>query len=70
MEIFCNFRSVLEWKTGREILSSSRLEILERILVNNFSLSEAEDNTSGSLIRGGIVDLPLSRTLLAICQKS
>ena len=70
MEIFCNFRSVLEWKTGREILNSSRLEILEKILVNNFSLSEAEDNTSAPLNRGGIVDLPLSRTLLAICQKS
>ena len=33
-------------------------------------LSNAEDNTSGSLNRGGIADLPLLRTLLAICQKS
>ena len=31
-------------------------------------LSNAEDNTSGSLNRGGIADLPLLRTLLAIRQ--
>ena len=29
-----------------------------------------EDNTSGSLNRGSIADLPLLRTLLAIRQKS
>ena len=39
-------------------------------LTNNLPLSDAEDNTSGSLNRGGVVDLPLLRTLLAICQKS
>ena len=33
-------------------------------------LSNAEDNTSGSLNRGGIADLSLLRTLLAIRQKS
>ena len=37
---------------------------------NNFTLSDAEDNTSGLLNRGGIADLPLLRTLLAIRQKS
>ena len=32
----------------------------------NLSLSDAEDNLSGTLNRGGIADLPLLRTLLAI----
>ena len=49
---------------------SSRLEFLEKFLANNIALSDAEDNTSGLLNRGGIADLPLLRTLLAICQKS
>ena len=38
-------------------------------LANNFPLSDAEDNTSGLLNRRVIADLPLLRTLLAICQK-
>ena len=44
----------------------------DRVLrkVFNFALSDAEDNTSGSLSRGVIADLPSLRTLLAICQKS
>ena len=33
-------------------------------------MSDTEDNTSGPLYRGGIADLPLLRTLLAIHQKS
>ena len=70
IEILCSFRLVLEGKTGKEIPESSRLEFLEKFLGNNFALSEAEDNTSGPLNRGGIADLPLLRTLLAICQKS
>ena len=37
---------------------------------NNFALSDAEDSTSGLLNRGGIADLLLLRTLLAILQKS
>ena len=49
---------------------SSRLEFKEKFSANNFALSNAEDNTSGPLNRGGIADLPLLRTLLAICQKS
>ena len=65
MEILCSFRLVLEGKTGKEIPESSRLEFLEKFLVNNFALSDAEDNTSGPLDRGGIADLPLLRTLLA-----
>ena len=70
MEILCSFRLVLEGKTGKEIPESSRFEVLENFLANNFALSDAEDNTSGPLNRGGIADLPLLRTLLAIRQKS
>ena len=69
-EILCIFRLVLEGKTGKEIPKSSRLEFLEKFSANNFALSDAEDNTSGPLNRGGIADLPLLRTLLAIHQKS
>ena len=70
IEIFCSFRLVLEGKTGKEIPELSRLEFSEKFLANNFTLSEAEDNTSGPLNRGDIADLPLLRTLLAIRQKS
>ena len=65
-EILCSFRLVLVGKTGEEMLESSRLEFLEKFSANNFALSDAEDNTSSPLNRGGIVDLPLLRTLLAI----
>ena len=41
----------------------------DKQLANNFVFSDAEDSTSGPLNRGGIVDLPLLRTILAICQK-
>ena len=68
-EILCSFKLVLEGKTGKEIPESSRLEFLEKFSANNFALSDAEDNTSGLLNRGGIADLPLLRTLLAIRQK-
>ena len=70
IELLCSFRLVLEGKTGKEIPKSSRLEFLEKFLANNFALSEVEDNTSEWLNRGGIADLPVLRTLLAICQKS
>ena len=68
-EILCSFKLVLEGKTGKKISESSRLEFLEKFSVSNFALSDAEDNTSGSLNRGEIADLPLLKTLLAICQK-
>ena len=64
-EILCGFRLVLEEKTGKKI--PELLEFLKKFSVGNFALSEAENNTSGLLNRGGIADLPLSRTLLAIC---
>ena len=59
MEILCSFRLVLEGKAGKEIPEPSRLEFLEKILANNFVLSDAEDNVSGPLNRGGIADLTL-----------
>ena len=67
MEILCSFRLVLEGKTVKEIPKSSRLEFLEKFLANNFALSDTED-----LFRQQMAtpDLPLLRTLLAICQKS
>ena len=68
MEI-CSFILVLEGKTGKEILESSRLEFLEKLVANSFALSNAENNTSMSLNRGCIEDLPLLRIQLAICQK-
>ena len=63
MEILCCFKLVLEGKTGKETPKSSRLEFKEKFSANNFALSDAEDNTSGLLNRGGIADLPLLRTL-------
>ena len=57
-------------ETGKEIPESSRLEFIEKISANNFALSDAEDKTFGPLNRGGIADLPLLRTLLAIRQNS
>ena len=48
---------------------SSRLEFLEKFSENNFALSDAEDNTSGLLNRGGIANLPLLRTVLAILSQ-
>ena len=57
-------------KISKEIPESSRLEFLEKFSANNFAVSDAEDNTSGPLNRGGIADLYLLRTLLAIRQKS
>ena len=46
-EILCSFKLVLEWKSGKKIPESSRLEFLEKFSANNFALSDAEDNTSG-----------------------
>ena len=70
MEILYSFILVLEGKTGKQIPESSRFKFLEKFLANNFALLDAADNTSGPLNRGGIADLPLLRTLLAMRQKS
>ena len=69
-EILCSFKLLLEGKTGKEIPESSRSEFSEKFSANNFALPDTEDNTCEPLNRGGIADLPLLRTLLAICQKS
>ena len=63
MEILCNFKLVLERKTGKGIPESSRLELLEKFLANKFTLSDAEGNASNPLNRQGIADLTLLRTL-------
>ena len=68
-EILWSFRSVLQGKTGKEIPESSRLEYLEKFSTNDFALSDAEDNSSGTLNRGSIADLLLLSTLL-LRQKS
>ena len=67
--ILLTIKLVLEGKTGKEIPESSRLKFLEKFSENNFILSDAEENTSGLMNRGGIADLPLLRILLVICQK-
>ena len=69
-EILCSFGLVLEGETGKGIPESSRLEFLEKFVAENFALSYAEGSTSGPLNKGGITDLSLLRTLLAIRQKS
>ena len=58
-EILCNSRLILEGKTGKEIATSLRLEFFKKFLANNFTLSDAKDNTSGPINRGGIADLLL-----------
>ena len=69
MEISHSLRLILQGRTVKEIPESSRLEFLEKFLRNNFALSDVEGNTSRLLNRGGIADLPLLRTLLAIRTK-
>ena len=63
-EILCNFRLVLEGKTGKEIPESSRLEFLEKFLANNFPLSDAEYNNSELLNIEGISRfIPVENTI-------
>ena len=57
-------------KRDNEIPESSRLDFLEKFSANHFTWSDAEGKTSKPLNRGGIADLSLLRTLLAIRQKS
>ena len=69
IEILCSFKLVLEWKAAKEIPESAILKFLEEFSAKD-NTSDAEDNTSWPLNRGGIADLPLLGTLLAIHQKS
>ena len=64
------FRLVQDAKAGKEMPESSGSEFLEKFLVNNFTLSDAGDNTSRLLNSESIADLPLLGILLAIHQKS
>ena len=66
----CSFRFFLEGETVKNIPESSRLEFLWKILVNNFVLLNAEENTFGVLNARGIADLPWLRTLLGIRRKT
>ena len=67
MEISYSFRM-----KGKQVkrYQSHQDRVLRKVLANNFALLDAGDNISRLLNRGGTVDLPLLRTLLAICQKS
>ena len=66
-----SYRSIMQFQiTDKEIPESSRLEFSEKFSENTFASSDAEDNTSGPLNRGGLADLTLLRTLSAIRQKS
>ena len=60
----CSFKLVLEEKAGKEIPES------EKFLANNLALSDAEDDTSGPLNRGGIANLAMLTTLIVIRQMS
>ena len=64
------FQIISRGQRSKEVPESSRSEFFEKFLANNFTLSDAVDNTYGPLNRGGITDLPLSKTVLAIHQKS
>ena len=57
-------------KTGKEIPEWSKLKFSEKILADNFGLSDAEDNTSVPLNRESTADLSLLRTILVIRQCS
>ena len=63
MEILCSFKLALEGKTGKEIPVLSRLVFLEKFSANNYALSDAEDNTSRPLNRGGIADVFVENTI-------
>ena len=63
MEILCRFRLALEKKTGKEIPEPSKIRVISKNF-NNFVLSNAEDNTSGPLNRGGIADISVENTFM------
>ena len=68
IETSCSPRLAPGEKTGSNILSH---QFIEKFSANNFALTDAGDNTFRPLNRGSIIaDLPLLRTLLAICQNS
>ena len=66
----CYSRLDLEEKVSKDIRKSSRFQFLETFFASYFALSKSEYNTSVFLNRGVKEDLPLLRTLLAICSNS
>ena len=73
LSILVVIRNIMQFRIGKtdnEIPESSRLDFLEKFSANHFTWSDAEGKTSKPLNRGGIADLSLLRTLLAIRQKS
>ena len=66
------FNHLGSYRNTMQFQSSSRRkagkEIPVKVLANNFALSDTECNTSGSMNRWGIADLPLLRILLTNCQ--
>ena len=63
------FRLALERRTKKKNTCVIKIRVLTKLLPNNFSLSDAEGNTSKPLNRVGIAYLPLLRTVLAIWQE-
>ena len=55
-EILCSFRFVVEGKPDKEMRESSRVEVLEKFLANDFAFIDGEVNTCVPLNRGGIVN--------------
>ena len=55
-EILCSFRFVVEGQPGKEMRESSRVEVLEKFLANDFAFIDGEVKTSVPLNRGGIVN--------------
>ena len=69
-EILSNFRLVLKGKISKEVkIKSSRLKFLEKILANNFALSGADGNTSGSLKLFTFVKNTISNSLKVLKAK-
>ena len=69
MEIISSFRLVLEGKTGIETPEWSRLEFLEKILGNNFALSDTEVTPPFCWIEGVYQIYLCWEHYLALCQK-
>ena len=56
-EILCSFRLLLDGKVNKNIPESFRLKFSEKFLANKFALSDAENNITKPLNKGGIAGL-------------
>ena len=68
--MWVNRYSRLVFSKREDFLTKKVFKSSRNLLPNNFALSDTEDNTSRPLKKEGIADLPLLRTLLAICKKT